>query len=548
MIDGVYLKSLDVMNVGSLEKAHLEFGPGVSVIRGTHAIGKTTCINAIKTFFEGGSMAELVRHGQAHAEARIEWADGFTAFKTMDLSTEAGKKDEYTVEVKGPSGEVKKRVAEALQERVPKGSFSASDFLKEDPRNRAKFLIKNLQLSFTADEVNSALMPVASRPKMTAGRLLPGETQEQADARVQRDFSPAMDAEVVFPAVTGTVDLEKLDEIIATVYESRRKVNVAIRDIDGAVTELRRTLPESSDLGVPVQWSQERDSLQRKVTEIEKDISALQSKLKLDTEKAISSMKTEAMAEIHRLKDAARAYVHGAVDFGAHVDQFFQTGSGDIQEEAKTLALSVGDFITAVRKANAKAADLSTFVAATEAKLSSDLIEQTSALQNRKAVLATDLGVAKTNAERDQEAAGTRKAIETREREAEGLTAKEMRRTDILQALDKMKNKRLSELPIDGLSIKFGAKGVPIITVNSTPIERLSGQEALYFSIQCIQFATGKYPLILDEGDGLMEEYVQKLHEACMRAEPPVQVILARHSEGGGLSVVRYGLGERIAA
>lgn len=456
----VYLKSLDLINVGRFEKLHVEFGPGVTCLTGHHRQGKTTCIEAIKTFFAGGGAPDLVLHGQTHAEAKILWSDGQSAKKTIDLATGPDEKDTYEVEVFGPSGELKKRYAEALAERVAKGSFDPAEFLELKPRERAEFLIKRLAITFEPEEINAALESQASN--------IPNR-------------------EVVFPPVASgqRLDLKKFNEVFDSVYESRRVVNVAIRDKEGVIASLTRTLPEAPSDGTD--WAAKRDGIQAEIITVEREIAGKSSDIKAEAEQERSRITSQ------------------------------------IEQKIADLRKQLADYLQVIDKTE-----------------SDTIRDQTTELQNKKAELSLSLGQARANADRETEASGTRKSIAKTQEESKGLIVKEMRRSSILEALDKLKHKKLAKLPIEGLEIKFENK-IPIITVNQTPIHKLSGQESLFLAIQCIQLSAGEYPLVLTEGDGLMTEYVQALHEACIAADPPIQVIMARHSEGGDLKVVKYG-------
>ena len=460
----VYLKSLDLMNVGPFEKLHLEFGPSVNVIAGRHAVGKTTCVESIKSFFAGGAAPELIRHGTTEAQAHIEWADGMKATKTLKLGETPEDKDTYDVEVIAPSGQIRKRYAEALAERVPKGSFSPSAFLKADPRERADFLVKHLNISFTSEEVNKILAP----------EVIPGMDSVLAE----------IEKEVIVQPLSGVVDLKLFDNLVETVYESRRKVNVADRDCQGAIADLRKTLPDSTG---GKNWAQERDRLQAEVVEIEKEIAAKAADIRTEAEQARSAKRTEIEQKI-----------------------------ADLQRE------------------------LSDYIRATDIAEADSIRERTAELNERKVLVSVDLGNARAHADQETKAAGTREAIAKREAESKNLISKERRRTRILERLEKIKHLKLKDIPIDGLDIKFDKKR-PVITVNRTPIEELSGQESMFLGFQCVLFAAGEYPLVLEEGDGLMEEYIKILANACDAAPNPVQVILARHSEGGELRVVHYG-------
>lgn len=509
-----YLKTLEVVNIGPFERKTLEFGPGLNVILGPNHCGKSSLLDSIKLFFQGGQDYDMIRHGQTHAEARINRSDGMSAFKTMDLATEPGKKDEYSVEVKGPSGELRKRYAEALEEWVPKGSFDPLSFLALKPADRAEFLIKRLKIVFSAEEVNQALLA-------TTGKLPSTEV-------------------VLAPLQDGMVDLKKFNEIIDTIYESRRLVNVAIRDTNGAIADLRRTLPPS--VNGTVDWSTIRDGLMDEITQLDKDLASKEASIKLEAEQARNTERESTHKAIEELAVRVRKYASWVEAFAANVVSHAACGKPALTDNHQISDIfdTYSDFINEVKEISGLRASLEAFLKEVDSSESAAIREQTAELADKRSRLSLELGTAKANADQHTAAAGTRAAIAKREEDSRGLTLKEMRRTSIIEALEKLKHNRLRECPLEGLDIRF-EKTTPIITVNKTRIEKLSGQESLFLGLQCVQLASGDNPLVLTEGDSLTEEYVKILGDACAQAETPIQIIMARHSEDGGeLRVVRY--------
>ncbi len=80
------LRQLDVSNVRSYESAHVEFGPGTTLLVGDVGAGKTSLLYAIEMALFGAAEVDaeyLVRHGAGHAQVAVRFEDADHAY---DLS------------------------------------------------------------------------------------------------------------------------------------------------------------------------------------------------------------------------------------------------------------------------------------------------------------------------------------------------------------------------------------------------------------------------------------------------------------------------------
>lgn len=451
MNERVYITSIDILNIGGLEKFHADFGPGATCIVGENGVGKTSVLTALKLFFEGGANYDAVRRGELRGEATITFSDGSRAQKKLVLS-DGEKEASYELKVLGPSNEVKKSPAAWIADRVPQQSFDPIAFLDSEPRKMAEFLLKHVPIQFTAAEVNSVL-------DTTVGKIPNVET---------------------FPHVSGAVDLQRYNEIRDTRYEERRQVNVQGRDLDGVISDLEKSLPSASD----VDWAAERDRLQAEISGIETRIATKEADIRLEAQRERTRKEKET------------------------------------QDKIAALLAEQAEYIRSVDAAEA-----------------ASIREQTAELSGQRALLSVDLGTAKSNADREQQAVGIRRAIEERKKAAKGLTLKEMRLSAVLEAMDKLKNDKLKALPIDGFDLKYDARKRPIITIHGVPLEQLNRQQQLFIAIQCIQLGSGSMPLILCEASELTETYLEMLADACREADPPIQLIVARPVKGEPLTV-----------
>lgn len=485
MSDRIYLSNLLLENIRKFERFEAEFGPGLNVITGGNHEGKTTCIDTLRMFFEGGVDWTLLRNGQLTARAAIGWSDGLTAEKKLKRAAGPDEKDDYEVEVRGPSGEVKRRAAETISSRVHKGSFDPAAFLKADPRQRAAFLIQHLDLQFSAAEVNATL-------NSQVGKIPNSET--------------------LIPPLAGVIKLDKFGEIFDTVYEQRRLLNVEDRDLRGAMEDLQSSIPE----GVDDEAQGLEEDIQRQLDAAKAFRSGIQSGLADKRSRERSSADAIAGGTIREIKDKAAAEIE-AIRNRMHRDL-----------EAVTEALD-----SEVKRIDDEHA--------------SQLTLQTIEVDARIAGLSGDLAEARAKAQQFHRAEGVRKAIQERKARAEGLSTRIARRSAVLEAMDRLKSERMRSLPIEGLDIAYDREKRPQIKINGVLIDSLSGQEALFLAFQCVLFAAGESPLVIAEGDGLDEKHMKLLGAHCMAADPPIQVILARHSEGDKISVQRFDTPEELA-
>lgn len=496
MSERLYLKSADVLNLGPFEKARAEFGPGGCIFSGENATGKSSWLNILNFCLEGGSAQGLVRHGPngevicESGEVTLTFSDGATYWKQQKLPENQGEKGEVKSKVLGPQKEIKKREAEWLSERIPKRSFSVAGFLESSNEDQAEWLIRHIDLSFTAEEVNALL-------ETTVGRL--------------------PNSEVVFGPVSGIIPLTKFNEIYDTIYDGRRQINVQARNLGGVIEDLRKGLPPASD----TDWSIQRDSILDQITAIDKDLAAKESGIKLEAEQARSTERNKIESEIQGQRDFIAAYAALVDAFAAGVRSYSKC---ELEKCPIKDLIGFQDFVNAVVTVRTLRSNLEDFLRAVDYQEAEAIREQTLELSQKRAKLSLDLGSAKSNADREQQSIGTREAINKRLQESKGLTTREMRRSAILDAMEQAKHLRLKAVPIAGLDVKFDSRKRPVISVNGTPIEQLSGQEKIYLCVQCIQLGCGSVPLIILEGAELTETYLDLLVESCRTAEPPIQL------------------------
>lgn len=497
-----HITKLDVENIKSIVKQSFKFGPGVNIIVGENHTGKTSAVQVVKNLFEGGACYELVAHGKNNASGRIEWSDGAYALKEVTLATAEDKKDRYTVDVYGPNGELKSRSAEFINGRVPKSSFGVEEFLRLDPKKRADFLIRNVDISFEAEEVNACL-------RTKVGKLVPKE-----------DF---------YPPVEMAVDLGGFNEIRDTIYAKRTEVNRVKDETQATISSLQESLPNEQG----TDWGAERIRLQRDLTQVVADIASSEAGIKLEAEAA----RVKAREARTQQRDAARpkiaSFVALCVNLPDIVNRYAVAGgleAADPAAQVDRIVYGLVEFKTVVASLAMVEADFSDYMEKIDRMEMESIQADAKTLHEKKAELTGALAEAQQKSEADQRAGTIKGLIAENEEKSRGLVTKAMFLTAILEALDKARNEKLKALPISGFDLRYDKNKRPIITINGTELEHLSGQEAVFLAIQCIQFAQGECPLVLMESISaeLTKTYLYQLAEICAQSEPPVQIIAAR--------------------
>ena len=258
----VYITSIEINNLGGIRHFKGTFGQ-IAIIVGRNGAGKTTILEVIKNFFEGGGNPDLVSDTADSGNSEIHFSNGYWAKKEL-------RRDGFDLQVYNPGGGRIKQEATYLKELAPGISFDPVKFIDMDPRERSTFLLDTLALMFDHEEVNEA-----------AG---------------EKKFNKQ-------------VSLQELNGVRGQYYLDREEIG---RD----VTALKGTIKTLSDGILPddgTNWAKERQAAQDSVTSIEGRIRTVQSDAAATATRNISAAKltaereeSEAKAETQRQIDALR--------------------------------------------------------------------------------------------------------------------------------------------------------------------------------------------------------------------------------------------------
>jgi energy-coupling factor transporter ATP-binding protein EcfA2 len=422
----VYLTGIHIKDLGGISEFKAEVG-SIAIVTGENGTGKTTILESIRTVFEGGSDPDLVRRGCEYGEVTLTFSNGYTAYKRVGL-------DGYDLKVRTAEGGLVKRPAEYLKQLAPALSFDPIRFLESEPKERAAFLLRVLPLQFSAEEVIGASRGLVS--------------------------------------VAGSVSLQQLNELRDGKYAERTALNRQVRDLEGTIAEMSRTLP--ADDGKD--WAAERDRLTDDVAAIDAEIARAKAEIELEAEQARSKKRAEVESRIQELQRELFEYIR-------EVDQ----------------------------------------------KAEACLRETTRELNQRKADLSAKLGEARSKADQQKSAEGVRALIEKRKAELKGHVSREMAMSAAIAGLDELKHRKLRELPIEGLDLRID-RGKPVILIDGIPLDHLNRQKQIFVAIQAVSKASGKMPLILCEAAELSDTHLAELTQAAKEAG--LQLVLARWENG----------------
>jgi hypothetical protein len=203
-----------------------EVKPGeFNEITGSNDVNKTNFLNAIKSVFEGGHDATLLRNGAQKGEIVLVLDDGAHIKKTVTPK-------DSTVQVK-KDGQIMKRPQETIQSLADLFSVNPIAFLSAPKADRAKVLLESMPI--VLDTAKLAAL---------AGMELPA-------------FHPGMHATVVIDAVRKLV------------FDSRTTTNRILAEKRSTIEQLRQAMPAApaDESGTAVEATE--DDLTAKLTELE---------------------------------------------------------------------------------------------------------------------------------------------------------------------------------------------------------------------------------------------------------------------------------------
>ena len=231
MKDAITITGIEIADLGCIREFSAKLG-AVNLVIGENGQGKTTILDSVRSMFEGGSDPDMIRNGAESGTITITLSNGYSATKKIT-------KEGYDLKVRNADGGIVKRPAEYMKALAPGLAFDPIAFLDSEPKERAAFLLRTLPLTFSADEVNAAL---------------------------------------IVPKLTTDANLQRVNELRDGVYEERRALNASVRDLEGTIADMAKALPTEDDKD----WGAERERVEREIGEIAGKITATKAQIELD--------------------------------------------------------------------------------------------------------------------------------------------------------------------------------------------------------------------------------------------------------------------------
>jgi DNA repair exonuclease SbcCD ATPase subunit len=423
------IQSVSITNIKQIVSAHFDVGT-LTVLQGDNGTGKTSILAALTAVFDGGHNPRLLRDETHTGEVKITLSDGITIRKRITQKTS-------DLSVTTADGSVVPRPATFVQRLASGFAFDPLKFLEADKKKRAQFLLEAMPIIFEPDEVEAA----------GGGR-------------------PAQ-----------VLNIETFGHYYNGLYERRRELNVAFRELEGAEQTMRKSLPDDDGVDHRARANELRTEQARVTTERNQ----LQQLIKAQADGALS--------------DLTLAMERELADIRAKYDT----------EAQKVIA----DAVEAER-------------------------QQTSALNAQLQQLASDLSAADTKAKEQERISGTKASLADMEQRLKGKGLEVIAADEKLKALDALKRQKLANAAIPGIEIRDGE-----IYVDGFALDEQNTQRQYFVAFQIAALGAGELGfMVCDRSESIVGKQWGIFQQAAK--ESGFQVIAAR-SEPEPLAVLSDG-------
>ncbi len=236
------IKEVTIENIKGIEFLTFKVG-SLTVLSGQNAVGKSSCLDAIRSVFDGGFDPDLIRKGAPRGQISILVSDGATIVKTI-----TPKKAE--LKITSADGTPVPRPKDYVESIASGISFDPLRFFTADKKERTKFLLSVMPIEVSVKDIQVAVgaAQVGGLPEPVAKML-------------------------AVPPNGTTTDLDGLKSVRDAIFEARSVTNRAERDADGTVKALSASLPE----GDGKDWGKEARELDAEKADVERQITEAQS-------------------------------------------------------------------------------------------------------------------------------------------------------------------------------------------------------------------------------------------------------------------------------
>lgn len=433
--------------------ADLEFSPlGYTEVVGANGQGKSSVLNAIKAALSGGHDASLLRQGAEKGEIVLVLDDSTQIKKTV---TENGTnvvvlRDEKKIQ----------RPAEAIRALHDVLSLNPIEFLRAPEKDRIDVLLQTMPIHVD----DSRLKNIAGGLSNESGKTLYG--------------------------------IDRIEAVKKAVFDERTGVNRAARDKEGAINQLRDTIPKVLP-DSPVTDASLLSQIDEIDGERDKEIQRISTKLD-----AIRSISIEKVADLRTEIDSAQS------DARERIAAIERETAAIVEDKRKEIQDENDAFAEVNKKAESSKSEARTIHATARAGVQAKL-EQIEELQKQHARFElTKQNIARMNSELHE------------------LKVESRQYTEALENLDAYKAELLESLPIPGLEIADGK-----LLRYGIPFDRLNAAQQVEIAIEIAKLRAGELGLICVDGLELLDnEHYMAL--CASAAESGLQMIVSRVGDG----------------
>lgn len=248
------VEEISISDLYGTKHAHFRVGTWTE-IKGANAAGKSSLLKAIALLFDGGSEPGAVRKGCAKGKITLRLEGGVTITKTQ-------RQDGQTTEVKDADGIPIRSPQAYINALADSCAINPAKLLACSEKELVSVLSRLLPLDFSPDEIQQA----------TDGAISPKET----------------------------LNLDGLEKTRAELYEQRRRANLIVRDSEGTIATLNKSLPTDDKTN----WKAEEKRLAAEVGKARETLRVRQNAHHSEIESQRNALRQQAQADIERIKDA----------------------------------------------------------------------------------------------------------------------------------------------------------------------------------------------------------------------------------------------------
>jgi hypothetical protein len=347
-----------ITNVGGIDFLEIDHVSPVMLITGDNGVGKTSIGQSFDLIFDGGHRPDYIKQGAKKAEVVIELSDGTTIRRVQTLKTA-----EYTVTSR--DGSVVKRPAEYVQGLVSGLKLNPMPLI--DPANKKKRL-----------QLLQEIMPI-----------------NFSKAEIDKAFG--CDSFLDAPEI----GLEKFDALLQGQELARRDANVAVKEHESTLGQLKQQLPPQVDQDK--NWTAEAERLQREREMLAARVSAMEKRGQLAIESRLEELRQEQDAKIEAIRKHYGSEMH------------------KVRQEGATL-------------------------------IAAELVP----LTEQREKLTAEISTALTRAQSQSQVQATQRMIETTDQKLAAAQRKANQHDRAVTGLRELRLKKLEQTPIPGLETRNG--------------------------------------------------------------------------------------------